>query len=80
LCYFYQNLMPYFKPQYCLLDNRDLHHIEYVYEPLLAPMQDIFDTDKKHKGTWHDYERHFSWEGPLQSRYFAKNVKSMNFR
>ena len=25
MCYFQQNLMSYFKPQSCLLDNRDLH-------------------------------------------------------
>ena len=34
-------------------------NIEYMYEPLLAPTQDMLDAYKKHKGSWSDYERQF---------------------
>src|SRR3989442_14007540 len=37
----------------------EISHIEYVYEPLLAPTQDMLDRYKKHKGSWRDYEQRF---------------------
>jgi hypothetical protein len=33
--------------------------IEYLHEPLLAPMQDMLNTYKKQKGSWSDYEQGF---------------------
>jgi uncharacterized protein (DUF488 family) len=38
---------------------RELCHIEYRYEALLTPTQDILDAYKKQKGSWSDYERQF---------------------
>ncbi len=43
--------LPFFLNEIC--------HIEYAYEPLLAPTQDMLDTYKKHKGNWRDYEQRF---------------------
>ena len=43
--------LPYFLNEIC--------HIKYVYEPLLAPTQDMLDAYKKEKGSWSDYERRF---------------------
>jgi uncharacterized protein (DUF488 family) len=39
-----------------------LHEIcdaDYLYEPLLAPTQEILDAYKKKKGIWQEYERQF---------------------
>ncbi len=33
--------------------------IDYLYEPLLAPTQDILDAYKKNKGDWDVYEKQF---------------------
>lgn len=43
--------LPFFLKEICA--------IEYLYEPLLAPTQDILDAYKKHKGSWLDYEQRF---------------------
>ena len=43
--------LPFFLNEIC--------RIEYVYEPLLAPTQDMLDAYKKEKGSWSDYERRF---------------------
>lgn len=43
--------LPFFLNEIC--------HIEYVYEPLLTPTQEILDAYKKHKGSWRDYEQRF---------------------
>ena len=38
---------------------KEICGIEYLYEPLFAPTQDILDAYKKQKGSWSDYERRF---------------------
>ena len=38
---------------------REICHIEYLHEPLLAPTPDMLDAYKKHKGSWADYEQRF---------------------
>lgn len=43
--------LPYFLTAIC--------GVEYVYEPLLAPTQDILDAYKKRKGSWQAYEDSF---------------------
>ncbi len=43
--------LPYFLKEIC--------GIEYVYEPTLAPTQDILDAYKKRKGSWQAYEDSF---------------------
>lgn len=43
--------LPFFLNEIC--------RAEYIYEPLLAPSQDILDDYKKKKGSWQDYERRF---------------------
>jgi uncharacterized protein (DUF488 family) len=43
--------LPFFLAEIC--------HIEYQYEPLLAPTQDMLDAYKKQKGSWLDYEQRF---------------------
>jgi uncharacterized protein (DUF488 family) len=43
--------LPFFLKEIC--------DIEYLHEPLLAPMQEMLDAYKKHKGSWSDYEQCF---------------------
>ena len=43
--------LPFFLKEIC--------HIEYVHEPLLAPTQDMLDAYKKQKGSWSNYEQRF---------------------
>ena len=43
--------LPFFLSEIC--------RIEYLYEPLLAPTQDMLDAYKKQKGSWSDYEQRF---------------------
>jgi uncharacterized protein (DUF488 family) len=38
---------------------REICGAEYVHEPLLAPTQAMFDTYKKGKGPWQEYEKEF---------------------
>ena len=38
---------------------KEICQIEYIYEPLLAPTQDMLDAYKKQKGSWADYEQRF---------------------
>ncbi len=38
---------------------RELCGIEYIHEPLLAPVQEILDDYRKRKGNWDTYEREF---------------------
>jgi uncharacterized protein (DUF488 family) len=38
---------------------RELGGIDYIYERLLAPTQELLDSYKKHKGSWEEYERDF---------------------
>lgn len=38
---------------------RRLCDIEYIYEPLLAPTQEILSAYRKKQDTWQDYERKF---------------------
>src|SRR6266516_3851202 len=43
--------LPFFLSEIC--------RIEYLYEPLHAPTQDMLDAYKKQKGSWSDYEQRF---------------------
>lgn len=43
--------LPFFLKEIC--------HIEYVYEPLLTPTQDMLDRYKKQHGSWQDYAESF---------------------
>lgn len=43
--------LPFFLKEFC--------GAEYVYEPLLAPTQELLDNYKKKKGSWQEYERRF---------------------
>lgn len=38
---------------------REICQMEYHHLPELAPTQELLDAFKKHKGTWHAYERGF---------------------
>ncbi|MGD0814672.1 MAG: DUF488 domain-containing protein [Verrucomicrobiota bacterium] len=38
---------------------KEILHVEYVHEPLLAPTQAMLDRFKKDGGPWADYEREF---------------------
>jgi uncharacterized protein (DUF488 family) len=38
---------------------KEICQIEYIYEPLFAPTQDMLDTYKKQKGSWAEYEQRF---------------------
>ncbi len=38
---------------------RELCEAEYLYEPLLAPTQEMLDEYKKRKGAWTEYETRF---------------------
>jgi uncharacterized protein (DUF488 family) len=43
--------LPFFLKEFC--------GAAYLHEPLLAPTQEMFDSYKKAKGSWADYERRF---------------------
>ncbi len=38
---------------------RELCGADYIHETLLAPTQEMFDSYKKEKGSWDEYERQF---------------------
>jgi uncharacterized protein (DUF488 family) len=38
---------------------KEILHIDYIHEPLLAPTQDMLDRYKKNHGSWDNYQREF---------------------
>lgn len=38
----------------------DIHGVDYVHKPELAPTKEIMDRFKKEKGSWEDYENSFN--------------------
>ncbi len=50
---------------------RELCHVEYRHEPLLAPTQDLLDDYRKNKRSWIEYEKQF-WQLLVQRQVEAQ--------